>query len=122
MWDKFTGEPLHNAIGNVPNNHEYNFLNYFPSMNLVWNDIRTDSTVDIILAKVPENNTNHFKQNCGLPISPYFSAFKLKWLMYYVPQVKKAVKLKRCLFGTVDTWLLWVRMVQYLFKIVTWEL
>lgn len=28
--------------------------------------------------------------------------------MHYVPQVKKAIKLKRCLFGTVDTWLLWV--------------
>lgn len=75
---------------------------------LVWNDIRTDSTVDIILAKVPDNNTNHFKSNCGLPISPYFSAFKLKWMMYYVPQVRKAIKFKRCLFGTVDTWLLWV--------------
>ncbi|XP_018579603.1 glycerol kinase [Anoplophora glabripennis] len=87
VWDKTTGEPLHNAI--------------------VWNDIRTNTTVDIILAKVPENNTNYFKPICGLPISPYFSAFKLKWLMHYVPQVKKAMKAKKCLFGTVDTWILW---------------
>ncbi|XP_023024251.2 glycerol kinase 3 [Leptinotarsa decemlineata] len=87
VWDKTTGEPLHNAI--------------------VWNDIRTDSTVDIILAKVPENNTNYFKHNCGLPISPYFSAFKLKWLIHFIPQVKKAIKAKNCLFGTVDTWILW---------------
>lgn len=75
---------------------------------LVWNDIRTDSTVDQILAKIPENNKNHFKGICGLPVSPYFSAFKLKWLIHYVPAVKKAIKEKKCLFGTVDTWLLWV--------------
>lgn len=79
----------------------------------MWNDIRTDSTVDIILAKVPDNNTNYFKSNCGLPISPYFSAFKIKWLMHFVPQVKKAIKANKCLFGTVDTWLLWVRFFLY---------
>ncbi|XP_072400887.1 glycerol kinase 3-like isoform X1 [Diabrotica undecimpunctata] len=87
VWDKTTGEPLHNAI--------------------VWNDIRTDSTVDRILAKVPEQNTNYFKNHCGLPISPYFSAFKIKWLMHYVPQVRKAMKAKTCLFGTVDSWIIW---------------
>nr|CAI5864887.1 unnamed protein product [Callosobruchus analis] len=73
----------------------------------VWHDIRTDSTVDIILAKVPDNNTNYFKNICGLPISPYFSAFKIKWLMHFVPQVKKAIKAEKCLFGTVDTWIIW---------------
>lgn len=76
----------------------------------MWNDIRTDSTVDQILAKIPENNKNHFKGICGLPVSPYFSAFKLKWLIHYVPAVKKAIKEKKCLFGTVDTWLLWVSL------------
>lgn len=87
VWDKTTGKPLYNAI--------------------VWNDIRTDSTVDVILAKIPENNKNYFKQICGLPVSPYFSAFKLKWLIHHVPAVRKAIKEKKCLFGTVDTWLLW---------------
>ncbi|CAG9856142.1 unnamed protein product [Phyllotreta striolata] len=87
LWDKTTGEPLHNAI--------------------VWNDIRTDSTVDRILAKVPDQDTNYFKNHCGLPVSPYFSAFKIKWLMHYSPHVKNACKSKTCLFGTVDTWILW---------------
>ncbi|CAG9761774.1 unnamed protein product [Ceutorhynchus assimilis] len=87
VWDKTTAKPLYNAI--------------------VWNDIRTDSTVDVILAKIPENNKNHFKSICGLPISPYFSAFKLKWLIHHVPAVRKAIKDKKCLFGTVDTWILW---------------
>ncbi|XP_030767741.1 glycerol kinase [Sitophilus oryzae] len=87
VWDKTTGKPLYNAI--------------------VWNDNRTDETVDVVLAKVPDNNKNHFKPVCGLPISPYFSAFKLKWLISSVPAVSKAIKDKTCLFGTVDTWLLW---------------
>lgn len=69
--------------------------------------MRTDSTVDIILAKLPENNKNHFKSVCGLPVSTYFSAFKLKWLMHFIPEVKKACRAKKCLFGTVDTWILW---------------
>lgn len=75
---------------------------------LVWNDIRTESTVDLILAKCPDNNKNHFKPICGLPVSPYFSAFKLKWLMYFNQNVKASVRAKKCLFGTVDTWILWV--------------
>lgn len=84
-------------------------------MIAVWDDIRTDSTVDIILAKVPDNNTNYYKPICGLPISPYFSAFKIKWLMHYVPEIKKAITAKKCLFGTVDTWILWVLNIKTVF-------
>ncbi|XP_045478379.1 glycerol kinase [Harmonia axyridis] len=87
LWDKISGSPFYNAI--------------------VWNDIRTDSTVDIILSKVPEGNPHHFKQVCGLPISPYFSAFKVKWLLHYSKDIKQAVRQGRCLFGTVDTWIVW---------------
>ncbi|KAK9702408.1 FGGY family of carbohydrate kinase [Popillia japonica] len=87
VWDRTTGEPLYNAV--------------------VWNDIRTDSTVDKILAKLPENNKNHFKPLCGLPVSPYFSAFKLKWLIDNIRIVRRACKSKKCLFGTVDTWIVW---------------
>ncbi|KAK4872952.1 hypothetical protein RN001_014981 [Aquatica leii] len=87
VWDKITGEPLYNAI--------------------VWNDIRADDTVDQILAKLPDNNKNHFKSICGLPVSPYFSAFKLKWLKDNVKVVNRACKAGTCLFGTVDSWLLW---------------
>lgn len=71
-------------------------------------DIRTSSTVDEVLqnGKRPQN----FLQNlCGLPISTYFSALKIKWLMDNVDGVKKAMEEGRCLFGNVDTWLIWVR-------------
>ncbi|CAG2068311.1 unnamed protein product, partial [Timema podura] len=72
-----------------------------------WSDIRTDSTVDLILAKVPDNSKNSLMPLCGLPISPYFSALKLRWLIDNVPAVRKAIKEGRCLFGTVDSWLVW---------------
>lgn len=87
VWDKITGEPLYNAI--------------------VWSDNRTTVTVDQILAKLPGNNKNHFKEISGLPISPYFSALKLKWMKDNLKPVNKAIKQKRCLAGTVDSWLVW---------------
>ena len=35
---------------------------------------------------------------------------KLKWLIDNVEAVKKAVEEDRCLFGTVDSWLIWVSL------------
>lgn len=70
--------------------------------------MRTSSTVDAILqnGKRPQN----FLQNlCGLPVSTYFSALKIKWLMDNVKEVEQAIHEGRCLFGNVDTWLIWVR-------------
>lgn len=87
VWDKYTGEPLYNAI--------------------IWNDIRTTETVDKILARIPDENKNYFKTLSGLPISPYFSAFKIIWLKDNVPAVRKACREKRCLAGTVDSWIVW---------------
>lgn len=89
VWDKVTGKPLYNMI--------------------VWLDVRTASTVEQLLDTVPNRsrNKNYLKPLCGLPISTYFSAVKLKWLHDNVQVVKKAMSENRCLFGTVDTWLMW---------------
>lgn len=73
----------------------------------VWLDMRTAGTVDKILAN-GRRNKNFLKSQCGLPLSTYFSAVKLKWLMDNVPEVNVAIKEKRCMFGTIDTWLIWV--------------
>lgn len=43
----------------------------------------------------------------GLPISTYFSAYKLKWLMDHVPAVAAAAAAGRAAFGTVDSWLIY---------------
>uniref|UniRef100_A0A8C5UA25 glycerol kinase n=1 Tax=Malurus cyaneus samueli TaxID=2593467 RepID=A0A8C5UA25_9PASS len=64
VWDKTTGEPLYNAIGNY----------YFKT---------------------------------GLPLSTYFSAVKLRWLLDNVEEIRKAVEEKRAMFGTIDSWLIW---------------
>ncbi|KAL4609091.1 glycerol kinase isoform X4 [Arapaima gigas] len=85
VWDKETGEPLYNAI--------------------VWLDLRTQSTVERLINKTPGRNKNHLKT--GLPISTYFSAVKLRWLMDNVMEVHEAVQSHRAMFGTIDSWLIW---------------
>ncbi|XP_061082675.1 glycerol kinase isoform X4 [Conger conger] len=87
IWDKVTGEPLYNAI--------------------VWLDLRTQSTVERLINKTPGRNKNHLKHKTGLPISTYFSAVKLRWLMDNVAEVQEAVLSRRAMFGTVDSWLIW---------------
>ncbi|CAG9816057.1 unnamed protein product [Phaedon cochleariae] len=89
LWDKTTGEPLYNSI--------------------VWLDVRTSTTVDVLLDRVPNKsrNKNYLKPLCGLPLSPYFSAVKIKWLQDNIPKVKKAMETGNCLFGTIDSWLIW---------------
>lgn len=87
VWNKVTGVPLHNAI--------------------VWLDVRTSSTVDKLVKTIPEKNRNHYQDVCGLPLSTYFSGVKLRWLKDNVPEVTAAIENDVCLFGTVDTWLLW---------------
>ena len=49
----------------------------------------------------------HFRKVTGLPISPYFSAYKFLWLLENVPEVKSAVTDGSAMFGTVDTYLIW---------------
>lgn len=71
--------------------------------------MRTSSTVDHLVETIPNNsrNKNYLKPLCGLPISTYFSALKIRWLKDNVNAVKRAMEAENCLFGTVDTWLLW---------------
>lgn len=87
VWNKQTGEPLHNSI--------------------VWLDVRTSSTIDALVETLPDGDRNHYQSVCGLPLSTYFSGVKLRWLKDNVPKVAQAIQDDVCLFGTVDTWLLW---------------
>lgn len=80
---------------------------------VVWLDMRTASTVDQIL-QYGKRNKNFLKNVCGLPVSTYFSALKIRWLIDNVAGVREAIANDRCLFGTVDTWLIWVRYILFL--------
>uniref|UniRef100_A0A663MDY6 glycerol kinase n=1 Tax=Athene cunicularia TaxID=194338 RepID=A0A663MDY6_ATHCN len=87
VWDKTTGEPLYNAI--------------------VWLDLRTQSTVERLLKRIPGKNKSFFKFRTGLPLSTYFSAVKLRWLLDNVEEIRQAVDDGRAMFGTIDSWLIW---------------
>lgn len=84
IWDKETGEPIHNAI--------------------VWQDRRTAEFCDTLIAK---NLTEKFRAKTGLVIDPYFSATKIRWMLENVPGARAKAEAGQLLFGTVETWLIW---------------
>ncbi|KAF7724338.1 Glycerol kinase [Apophysomyces ossiformis] len=86
VWDSETGQPLYPAI--------------------VWSDARTVDTVHA-LAKKSDKGVNALQHLCGLPLTTYFSAVKLRWLLDNVPAVAEAQQQGRLQFGTVDTWLIY---------------
>src|SRR5262249_61255162 len=43
----------------------------------------------------------------GLPISTYFSATKMRWLLENSPAVARLAESDSLLLGTVDAWLVW---------------
>lgn len=75
--------------------------------SIVWMDIRTSSTVDELTKKTADKEKNYFQKACGLPLSTYFSGVKLRWLKDNVPQISEAMGDGSCMFGTVDTWLIY---------------
>ena len=85
IWDRRTGEPLYDAV--------------------VWLDSRTRETVASL--KHVFETPDHLRDQCGLPLSTYFSGVKLRWLLDNVPAVKAAVGSGDAMFGTVDSWLVW---------------
>lgn len=84
VWDKKSGRPFYNAI--------------------VWQCTRSDQICHE-LAK--EGGTNRFKAKTGLPIAPYFSGTKLRWILDHSPEAQKAAQNGDALFGTIETWFIW---------------
>jgi glycerol kinase len=86
VWSRSSGKPLHPAI--------------------VWLDARTAPTVKALGSKT-EHGMDVLKKRTGLPLSTYFSAVKLRWLLDNVDAVREAHAKDDLMFGTVDTWMLW---------------
>ncbi|MEY3368155.1 MAG: hypothetical protein RI973_1310 [Bacteroidota bacterium] len=84
VWNKITGEPVHNAI--------------------VWQDRRTAGICDQLKARGLEA---HVKSGTGLVIDAYFSGTKVKWILDNVSGARKEAEKGNLLFGTIDTWLIW---------------
>ena len=49
------------------------------------------------------------RDSTGLPISTYFSAIKLRWMIDHHENVKKAHEEDDLMFGTVESWIVYVR-------------
>ncbi|HEY3848627.1 MAG TPA: glycerol kinase GlpK [Acetobacteraceae bacterium] len=84
LWDRATGQPVHNA--------------------LVWQDTRTDI---LVADYVRGGGQDRFRAQTGLPLASYFSALKLRWLLDNVPGARRRAEAGHLAFGTVDSWLLW---------------
>jgi glycerol kinase len=84
VWDRETGEPIHNAI--------------------VWQDTRTDALVRELAG---EEGLDRLRPAVGLPLSTYFSGPKITWLLDNVPGARERAQDGRLAFGNIDTWLLW---------------
>ena len=85
VWDKYTGEPIYNAI--------------------VWQCRRTAAIVDEL--KKDKEFAKYVKESTGLLLDAYFSATKIKWILDNVEGAREKAEKGELLFGTVDTWLVW---------------
>ena len=84
IWDRKTGEPIHNAI--------------------VWQDRRTADTCAALKAAGHEPMIT---ARTGLLLDPYFSGTKIKWLLDNVDGARERAVRGELAFGTVDTFLIW---------------
>ena len=84
VWNRDTGEPIHNAI--------------------VWQDRRSEPAC----ALLRENGLEDvIRKTTGLRIDAYFSATKLMWLLDHVPGARQLAESGKLAFGTIDSWLIW---------------
>jgi glycerol kinase len=84
VWDRSTGEPVHNAI--------------------VWQDTRTDQICNELSA---DGGQDRFRAKTGLPIATYFSGPKIKWILDNVDGVRARAESGDVVFGNIDTWVIW---------------
>jgi len=73
------------------------------SKAIVWQDRRTTSRCN----ELKEKYSQTVKEKTGLPIDSYFSATKIEWLILNNKDIKKAYENDDCLFGTIDTFLIY---------------
>jgi len=83
IWDRRTGEPVHNAI--------------------VWQDTRT---ADLCLALGGGQGPDRIRSKTGLPLATYFSGPKARRLLDDLDLTQRAER-GELAFGTIDSWLAW---------------
>ena len=84
LWDRRTGEPIHNAI--------------------VWQCRRTAPFCGALKSR---GLGTLVEEKTGLLIDAYFSGSKIRWLLDNVPGARARAERGELCFGTVDSWLIW---------------
>src|SRR5580693_3510235 len=84
VWDRHSGEPVHNAI--------------------VWQDTRTAALVRELAGS---EGVDRLREHVGLPLSTYFSGPKLAWILDNVSGARARAEDGELAFGTIDSWILW---------------
>ncbi|MCK1797676.1 glycerol kinase GlpK [Streptomyces sp. XM4193] len=84
LWDRATGQPVHNAI--------------------VWQDTRTAQLCTELGGHIGQDR---FRSTTGLPLASYFSGPKVTWLLDNVPGLRERAERGELAFGTMDSWLIW---------------
>jgi glycerol kinase len=84
LWNRVTGLAVCNAI--------------------VWQDTRVEGMVSEF---AKQGGIGRFREKTGLPLSTYFSALKIRWILENIRDARKQAEGGELLFGTVDTYLLW---------------
>src|SRR5712671_439605 len=84
LWNKKTGKPLGNAI--------------------VWQDTRVADEVGKFAKEI---GNPFFRSRTGLPLSTYFSALKVRWLLENIAGARRQAEAGELLFGNIDSYLLW---------------
>lgn len=83
IWNRKTGEPIHNAI--------------------VWQDRRTSQFCNDIRSEHGEL----VRAKTGLEVDAYFSASKIRWLLDNIDGARRRAESGEIIFGTIDTWQIW---------------
>lgn len=84
VWDRESGEPIHNAI--------------------VWQCRRTARECRALR---DAGHEAFIRERSGLVIDPYFSGTKIAWLLDNVPGARQRAEAGGLAAGTIDTWLIW---------------
>ncbi|MBP3486422.1 MAG: glycerol kinase, partial [Oscillospiraceae bacterium] len=84
LWDRTTGQPLHNAI--------------------VWQCRRTAPLCDELKTR---GLGEAVAEKTGLLIDAYFSGTKIRWLLDHVEGAQERAERGELCAGTVDSWLIW---------------
>ncbi len=84
LWDKTTGQPVHNAI--------------------VWQSRISSGICERLKSQGTEAT---FRDKTGLVLDPYFSGTTIAWLLENVSGLRSRAEKGEILFGTVDSFLIW---------------